>query len=164
MADKWFMYEEDIRVAGFIRDPRHPQGRREKAMVLNVDFAPTMLDLAGVPIPPSMQGRSLVPLLEGTTPADWQKSLYYHYYEFPGAHDVHRHYGVKTARYKLMHYYHLGEWELFDLERDPHDLKNVYGDPAYADVRKELEAELARLRQQYQVPDDPKPEPKTKSD
>ena len=122
----------------------------------------TFLAAAGVEADPAMQGVSLLPLLDGKTPPDWRKSLYYHYYEFPGAHNVHRHYGVKTARYKLLHYYHLGDWELFDAETDPLDTKNVYHDPAYAEARKELETELARLRQHYQDPDDPKPLAKQK--
>ena len=161
--DKRFMYEACYRTPFLVKWPgKTKPGLVNDDLVSNLDFAQTFLEAAGVEADVSMQGRGLVPLLEGKTPADWRKSLYYHYYEFPGAHDVHRHYGVKTSRYKLMHFYHLGEWELFDLERDPHDLKSVYNDPAYADVRKELEGELARLRQQFQVPDDPKPQPKGK--
>ena len=118
--------------------------------MLNLDFAETFLDFAGVPAPADMQGRSLRPLLQGQTPADWRTSMYYHYYEYPADHSVNRHYGVRTQRYKLIHFYNdIDEWELYDLKNDPHELKNVYGDPQYADVVKELKAELKRLRAQY---------------
>jgi hypothetical protein len=123
-------------------------GSVNKDMVLNVDFGPTFLDLAGLPVPKEMQGRSIRPLLEGKTPADWRKSMYYHYYEYPGAHMVHRHYGVRTETHKLIYFYELGEWELYDLEKDPNELKSVYSDPAYAPVVQELKAELERLRKE----------------
>ncbi len=158
--DKRFMYEECYRTPLLVKWPGvTPPGSTSDALVSNLDFAQTFLQSCSVPADPSMQGRSLIPLLGGQIPADWRKSLYYHYYEFPGAHSVARHYGVRTDRYKLMHFYHLGEWELYDLEKDPHELQSVYNDPAYATVRREMEAELDRLRQQYQVPDDPKPVP-----
>ena len=161
--DKRFMYEPCYRTPFLVKWPgKTKPGSVSNDLVSNLDFAQTFLAAAGVQADPSMQGVSLLPLLEGKRPADWRKSLYYHYYEFPGAHDVHRHYGVKTARYKLLHSYHLGDWELFDAEQDPLDTKNVYHDPAYAEARKELETELARLRKHYQDPDDPKPESKVK--
>ena len=161
--DKRFMYEPCYRTPFLVKWPgKTKPGSVNGDLVSNLDFAQTFLAAAGVQADPSMQGVSLLPLLEGKTPADWRKSLYYHYYEYPGAHDVHRHYGVKTARYKLLHYYHLGDWELFDAEQDPLDTKNVYHDPAYAEARKELESELVRLRKHYQDPDDPKPEPTAK--
>jgi hypothetical protein len=112
-----------------------------------------------------MQGRSLVPLLKGRTPDDWRKTFYYHYYEFPGAHSVRRHYGVADGRYKLIHFYPnpwdaspIDEWELYDLESDAKELNNVFGDPRYADVQRRLEVELARLRRELQVPDPDPPE------
>jgi arylsulfatase A-like enzyme len=107
--------------------------------------------MAGVKPPDDMQGRSLVPLLKGQTPQDWRKSIYYHYYEFPAVHMVQRHYGVRTDRHKLIHYYLIDEWELFDLQKDPDELKSIYQDSAYADVVKELKAELQRLREHYKV-------------
>jgi arylsulfatase A-like enzyme len=158
--DKRFMYEECYRTPFLVKWPGVTTGgTASSALVSNLDFAQTMLDMAGVPADPSMQGVSLTPLLRGPAPANWRKSLYYHYYEYPGVHDVHRHYGVRTDRYKLMHFYHLGEWELYDLEKDPQELHSVYNEPAYAGVQQELLAELTKLRQQYQVPDDPKPDP-----
>jgi arylsulfatase A-like enzyme len=120
-----------------------------------LDFAATFLDAAQAPMLADMHGRSLVPILTGSTPTDWRKSFYYHYYEFPGPHAVRRHYGVVTDRYKLVFFYEPGirEWELFDLQTDPKELKSVYHDPALAMVRKELETELNRLRSELKVPD-----------
>ncbi len=150
--DKRWMYEESLRMPLLVRWPGVVRPGSENCdLVQNLDFAETFLDIAGVPVPEQMQGRSLVPLLKGETPADWRKSIYYHYYELPGWHDVQRHEGVRTARYKLVHYYIIDEWELFDLEKDPDELRSVYDDPAYATVVKELKAELVRLRKQYRV-------------
>jgi arylsulfatase A-like enzyme len=149
--DKRFMYEHSLRVPLLVRYPRAVRpGTTTDAMAINCDFAPTFLDYAGVPIPPHMQGRSLRPVLEGDAPPDWRKSVYYHYYEFPQPHHVHPHYGVRTDRHKLIHYYTLKEWELFDLAKDPDELNNVYDDPAYQTVRDDLRRELTRLREQYQ--------------
>ena len=145
--DKRFMYEESLRVPLLVRYPgKIVAGSVSKDLVINADFAPTFLDYTGVPAPADMQGRSLRPVLEGKTPADWRKSVYYHYYEFPQPHHVHPHYGVRTDRYKLINYYTLKEWELFDLQKDPHELKSVYDDPAYAVVREDMTKELKRLR------------------
>ena len=122
--DKRFMYEESLRMPLLVRYPRLVKpGTMSDPMVLNLDFAATFLALAGVPIPGDMQGRSVVPLLRGEKPADWRTSFYYHYYEYPGAHSVRRHYGVRTSRHKLIHYYRQDEWELFDLVKDPHEMK-----------------------------------------
>jgi len=87
------------------------------------------------------------------TPDDWRRAMYYRYYEYPGAHMVHKHYGVRTQRYKLMFFHELGEWELFDLQKDPREMKSVYDDPAYAGVVKELKVELSRLRELYRDDD-----------
>jgi len=124
-------------------------------IVSNLDFAPTFLEAAGVEVPKDVQGRSLVPVLKGQTPADWRKSFYYHYYEYPGPHAVRRHYGVVTDRYKLVHFYQKpGDyWELFDRQTDPKELTSVYGKPEHAAAQKELHAELDRLRKELQVPD-----------
>jgi arylsulfatase A-like enzyme len=102
-----------------------------------------------------MQGRSLVPILRGQKPADWRTSFYYQYFEWPTPHHVRPHYGVVTDRYKLVRFFGTGDdySELFDREKDPHELKSVYDDPAYAKTRVELEKELARLRAELKVPD-----------
>jgi len=92
------------------------------------------------------------------TPEGWRSSFYYHYYEYPGWHCVRRHYGVRTDRYKLIHFYTLDEWELFDLETDPDEMQSVYGDPAYAEIQTELHAELDRLREELAVPEDERPD------
>ena len=149
--DKRFMYEESLRMPLVARYPKGIKpGSVNDDIVLNLDFAETFLDFAGAPVPKDMQGRSIRPVLAGKTPADWRTSMYYHYYEYPGAHSVKRHFGVRTKRHKLIHFYHdIDAWELFDLQKDPHELKNVYGDPAYAGVVKDLKAELARLQKQY---------------
>jgi len=153
--DKRWMYEESFRTPLIVRWPGVvAPGSRNTDLVQNLDFAETFLEMAGAPVPGQMQGRSLVPLLRGERPADWRDALYYQYYEFPGVHAVQRHYGVRTDRYKLINYYLIDEWELFDLETDPQELTSVYDDPAYADVRAGLETRLAELRQQYVVPED----------
>jgi arylsulfatase A-like enzyme len=105
-----------------------------------------------------MQGRSLAPLMAGATPPDWRDAIYYHYFEYPGWHMVRRHYGIRTRTHKLIHYYEIGEWELFDLEADPEELRSVYGHPDYASLQTRLEAQLDSLREHYAVPDrDPVP-------
>ena len=152
--DKRWMYDESLRTPLVVRWPGRVQaGQENRDLVQNLDFAQTFLEIAGVTAPAHMQGRSLVPLLQGRTPSDWRRSIYYHYYEFPGPHSVVRHYGVRTDRHKLIHYYQIGEWELFDLQKDPDELRSVYLDPAYADVVRELKTELQRLRQENRVPD-----------
>jgi arylsulfatase A-like enzyme len=156
--DKRFMYEQSLKTALLVRYPRLIKpGSENNDLVLNVDLAETFLDLAGVSIPDDMHGRSLVPLLAGNSPKDWRQSMYYHYYELPGPHNVARHYGVATHRYKLMYFYNLNEWELYDLKNDPNEMKSVYGDPAYADVTAELKKELQRLREELKVPEDTYP-------
>ena len=152
--DKRWMYEESFRTPLIVRWPGVTAPASEDAhLVQNLDFAQTFLDIAGADATSEMQGASLLPLLRGEEAADWRTSVYYHYYEFPAVHSVRRHYGVRTARYKLIHYYNLGEWELFDLETDPDELVNLYDDPAHAHIVAELEVELSRLREHYAVPE-----------
>ena len=162
--DKRFMYEESLRMPLLVRFPKEIKtGINERDMVLNLDFAPTFLDYAGVEAPAEMQGRSMRAVLRGKTPKDWRTSIYYHYFEYPAVHMVKRHFGVRTARYKLIHfYYDIDAWELYDLEKDPRELNNVYGDPAYAPIVAELKAELERLRNRYGDTDEAKFPPKTK--
>jgi len=161
--DKRWMYEESLKTPLLVRWPGQVKpGSVNEDIVSNLDFAETFLDIAGVEVPTNMQGASLVPVLKGTTPDNWRKLFYYHYYEFPGAHAVARHYGVTDGRYKLIHFYgpsHVegetyDEWELFDLEKDPNEMKSVYEDPDYKQIQTEMLAELNRLREEYQVPED----------
>ncbi len=147
--DKRWMYEESLRMPLVIRWPGRIQpGTRLASLVQNLDFAPTFLEMAGAPVPSDMQGVSLMPLLGGQVPEDWRTSIYYHYYE-RGEHAVVPHYGVRTERYKLICYYTIDEWELFDLHKDPKELNSVYSDPAYANTVTLLKAELERLRKYY---------------
>ncbi|MBN1996182.1 sulfatase [candidate division KSB1 bacterium] len=154
--DKRFMYEESFSTPLLVRWPRRIKaGSVNKVLVQNLDFAETFLEAAGAEIPADMQGRSLLPLLHGKTPADWRDAVYYHYFEYPGAHMVKRHYGIRTKRYKLLHfYYDIDEWELYDMEKDPHEMKNVYGDPEYQEIVNNLLVRLEELRRQYGDIDD----------
>lgn len=150
--DKRFMYQESYRTPLMIRLPGGKH-REINQMVQNIDHASTFLDLAGVDIPEDLQGVSYLSLLKGENPDDWRKSLYYHYYEYPAEHAVKRHYGVSTDKYKLIHfYYDIDEWELYDLENDRHEMNNLYADPRYADIIKQLKEELYRLQVQYDDP------------
>jgi arylsulfatase A-like enzyme len=154
--DKRWIFEESVRTPCVVRWPGVTKpGSVSKEIVSNADFAETFLDAAGVPVPAEMQGRSMRPVLAGKTPKDWRKSFYFHYYEHPAVHNVARHYGVVTERYKLVHFYEpeFNYWELFDRQKDPRELTSVYGRPEYAAVQKELETELARLRKELKVPD-----------
>lgn len=159
--DKRWIFEESLRTPLLVRWPGVAEpGSVNGDLVSNVDFAPTFLHAAGIPIPGAMQGDSLVPLLKGSTPNDWRTSFYYHYYEYPGPHSVRRHYGVVTDRYKLVYFYELdmNYWELFDLKTDPHELRSVYDQAEYAQVRKDLHQELTKLRSELKVPDEDPPE------
>jgi arylsulfatase A-like enzyme len=147
--DKRFMYEESLRMPFLVRWPGHvPPGSVNEGMILNVDFAPTLLAAAQEDVPTDMQGRSFLPLLLGKTPADWRTAMYYRYYHYPQDHRVQPHYGIRTERYKLIYYNKLDQWELFDLRQDPHELNNLYGDPAQTETVKRLKAELYRLKRE----------------
>lgn len=154
--DKRFMYEQALRVPWLIRYPDVVKpGTVTDDWVSSIDNAPTALALAGLPVPPEMQGRSLLPVLQGKTPADWPRSLYYHYYEFAPPHWVLPHYGLRTDRYKLISYYTINEWELFDLELDPDEMDSLMEmgglqvRAGYEDVLKDLLDQLKKLRTQY---------------
>ena len=154
--DKRWIYEESLTMPLIVRWPNVVKpGSRIRPMVQNIDYAPTFMEMAGLAAPASVQGRSLLPLLRGETPADWRRSLYYHYYD-PG-HGVQQHYGLRTERYTLANFYPVQEWELFDLEKDPQQLRSVHDDPAYAGVVAELKTELTRLRTLYRDTDDAPP-------
>ncbi len=155
--DKRFMYEESFRTPLIIRYPgKTKRGSECTALVQNIDYAPTYLDIAGIEKPEYMEGTSLLPLIEGEgdTPKDWRKYLYYHYYDYPAVHMVRRHDGVRDSRYKLIHFYGdkdeyrdaINCSELYDLEKDPHELDNLYGNPDYADVQTRLQARLDKFR------------------
>jgi arylsulfatase A-like enzyme len=149
--DKRFMYEESQRTPLLVRWPGKIQpGSRCEEMVLNLDFAETFLDAAGVPIPGEMQGESLLPLMMGEKPDTWRDAIYYHYYEYPAVHMVKRHYGIRTERYKLIHfYYDVDEWELYDLQEDPNEMNNLYRKEGYDEITADLKAKLEELREQY---------------
>jgi len=152
--DKRFMYEESLRTPLVVRWPGVIEsGRVEERIVSNVDFAETFLDAACVDVPDEMQGRSFLPLLRGETSDDWRDSFYYQYLAgVERDHRVYKHEGVTTGSSKLISYYPLQEWELFDLENDPHEVNNVYGQPEFSDVQAKLTGELQRLRQALEVP------------
>ena len=152
--DKRFMYEESMHTPLVMH---LPEGLKAKGditeVVQNIDYAPTFIDLAGAQIPADIQGVSLLPLLKGEKPATWRKSLYYHFYEYPAEHAVKRHYGVRTERYKLIHFYNdIDEWELYDLQEDPKEMHNLYGQQGYEQITKDLMKELIRLQKQDQDP------------
>ena len=180
--DKRFMYEESYRMPFAVRWPGKtlPQSVNHN-LVSNLDFAETFLDIAGTDIPDDMQGKSLKPLITSSpsdskdlTPAPltigfsdklknctqpgFRDALYYHYYEFNGerrtAHMVRRHYGVRTGRYKLIHFYNLDEWELYDMEKDTREMRSRYDNPEYSDVIAELKTRVAELQKEFKVPDD----------
>jgi arylsulfatase A-like enzyme len=147
MFDKRFMYEESLRMPFLVRWPAAIKASTTSdAMALNVDFAPTFLDAAGLPVPAEMQGRSLLPVLRGRTPADWRTSMYYRYYHDPGHHNTRAHYGVRTQTHKLIHYWKKDQWELFDLVHDPHEMHNLYGQRGHEAVTASLKSELLRLK------------------
>lgn len=155
--DKRFIYEESFRTPLIIRLPDSfkdaPRDTNSDLMIQNLDFAPTILELCGVPVPEDIQGKSFASEIEtGKKPSGWRKNVYYHYYEFPDEHNVHKHYGICGDRYKLAHFYDDGIdcWELFDLEEDPNELHNIYGDPRYGQIQKKMHKELDKLRIQYQ--------------
>ena len=156
--DKRWIFEESLRTPLLVRWPGVAKpGTSTDRIVSNVDFAATFLEAAGLPVPGEIQGRSLVPLMKGETPADWRKSFYYEYYEFPQPHHVRPHYGVVTDRHKLVHFEGPGgEYdELFDLRADPLEMRDAIGDPANAGVVADLKTELAGLRRDLKVPDRP---------
>lgn len=170
--DKRFFYEESIKMPFLVRYPREIKaGSVHEEFLTNVDFAPTFLDYAGVAIPAKMQGVSGRAMLRGETPPDWQTTFYYRYWVNGDQHNTPAHYGVRTATHKLIYFYckPLGVagatelnppvapyWELYDLRNDPHEMHNIYNDPANAEIIRTLKAELARLQKKYK--DEPQPQ------
>lgn len=145
--DKRFMHEPSIRIPAMIRYPKaFKPGTKVDAMVLNLDFTPTLLELAGVAVPDQMQGKSLVGLAKGNA-GPWREDWLYEYFDYPKAEEVHPHRGVRTARYKYIHYFiEPEEFELYDLQEDPHETRNLYGNPGYAEVQQHLVSRLEELR------------------
>ena len=154
--DKRFIYDESFKTPLMVRWPGVVSpGSKTDQMVQNLDFAQTLMQAAGLTPPENMQGESLVPLLKGDEASWTRDAVYYHYYEYPSVHMVKRHYGVVTRDFKLAHfYYDVDEWELYDRKKDPQEMKNVYDDPAYAEVVKTLTAKLADLQELYEDSDE----------
>ena len=148
--DKRFIYNESFKTPLLIKWPGVIEpGTKNTQMVQNLDFAPTFLSAAGIEVPEIMQGESLIPLFKGET-ENFRDAVYYHYYEYPGAHMVKRHYGIVTEDYKLAHfYYDIDEWELYDREKDPNEMNNVYNDPDYKEVVVQLKKDLKEIRKKY---------------
>ena len=161
--DKRFMYEESLSTPLVMHLPKGYERRGDiDEMVQNIDYAPTFLDLAGAPVPDDIQGVSLLPLLKGKAATkedkaaikNWRDAIYYHYYEYPAEHNVRRHYGIRTDRYKLIHFYghDVNAWELFDLQNDPHEMHNLYGQPGMEKLQQQLHHKLEELQIQYDDP------------
>jgi arylsulfatase A-like enzyme len=148
--DKRFMYEESFRTPLLMRYPKEIQaGTVVSQLIQNLDFAATFLDYAQTPIPDDIQGESFRKVVSGEN-SKWRDAIYYTYYEYPGEHNVQRHHGIRTDRYKLIHfYYDSGTWELYDLEKDPSEMNNLYDHPDYAGVQKEMHQKLKDIREKY---------------
>ena len=154
LYDKRFMYEASITMPFMVRWPGVAKaGLVQKAMAINPDFTATFMDMAGLKIPDDMQGRSLVPLLKGEAPANWRNSYYYRYYHDPGDHNTRAHYGVRTLTHKLIYFWKKDQWEMYDLVKDPNELRNLYNDPAQKDTVARLKAELYRLKKEVKDDD-----------
>lgn len=151
--DKRWIYEESMRMPLIVHWPEGIDAESvNKELVQNLDLAPTLLDLAGADIPEKMQGKSLVPLFKEEHSGKWRDAVYYHYYEGPPrVHNVAKHYGIRTDRYTIAHYYEQDEWELFDLQEDPEQLQSVYDDPEYSDVQERLKEKIDELQEKYEV-------------
>ena len=154
LFDKRFMYEESLRMPFLVRWPAGIKpGTKRDAIALNIDFAPTFLETAGLPMSADMQGRSLLAVLRGRVPSDWRTSMYYRYYHDPGDHNTRAHYGVRTRTHKLIYFWKKDQWELFDLVNDPHELHNLYGEPGQDALTAALKEELARLKREMRDSD-----------
>lgn len=149
--DKRFMYEESFRMPFMIQYPGVIEPNSvNRELLLNIDFAPTFLDLAGLDIPKDIQGTSFKKQLIQDDSAEKRDAVYYHYYEFPKWHNVQPHYGVRTDRYKLIHYYYsMDEWELFDLETDKNEMNNLYGKSGYEEITATLKLKIKELQVEY---------------
>jgi arylsulfatase A-like enzyme len=151
--DKRWMFEESLKMPFLVRWPGHVEpGTRSEKLIQNIDYAPTFLEVAGAEIPSEVQGASLVPLLENPTTAEWRKSIYYHYYEHGGEHQVPRHEGVRNDRYKLINFYSNDGFDLYDLKEDPTEMVDVSEVTSYSDILASMKEDLSNLRKQYDLP------------
>jgi arylsulfatase A-like enzyme len=150
--DKRWMYDESLKMPLIVKWPGVIKpGSRETELVQNLDYAQTFLEIAGATQPKDMQGLSLVPLMKGEKPENWRSEIYYHYYEYPSVHMVPRHYGIRTKRHKLMHFYQFkNEWEMYDLNRDPDELSNLYGKKETMKLQSKLKQRLKNLQKSYE--------------
>ncbi|MCX7044359.1 MAG: DUF4976 domain-containing protein, partial [Candidatus Sumerlaeota bacterium] len=154
LYDKRFMYEDSLKMPFLIRWPGVIKpGSTQNALAINPDFAPTFMDIAGLPAPADMQGRSIVPLLKGERPSDWRTSMYYRYYHDPGDHNTRAHYGVRTETHKLIYFWKKDLWEMYDMVKDPMEMKNIYSDPSQKETVEKLKAELYRLKKEFKDDD-----------
>jgi arylsulfatase A-like enzyme len=149
--DKRWIYEESLRTPFVMRYPGVIRpGSTISAITLNIDWGPTLLDIAGIRTPADMQGVSFLPLLDGRGASGWRKAMYYHYYEYPQPHHVSPHFGIRTERWVLVRFYGPADfWELYDLDKDPEELHNLYGQPAYQSTAEKLKRQLKELILQY---------------
>ncbi|SHF01747.1 Sulfatase [Mariniphaga anaerophila] len=149
--DKRFMYEQSLRTPLLMHLPKGYEQKGEiQELVQNIDYAPTFLDMAGVEVPGEVQGKSLKELLQGNKASAWRDAVYYHYYDFPNEHMVKKHYGIRTERYKLIHFYDdIDEWELYDLETDPDEMNNLIHSEQHVATVARLKKELKKLQEQY---------------
>ncbi|MCP4850097.1 MAG: DUF4976 domain-containing protein, partial [Verrucomicrobiaceae bacterium] len=149
--DKRWMYEESLKMPLIVKWTGVTEpGSRATQMVQNLDYAETFLEIAEAKTPQNMQGMSLVPILKNGRAENWRKSIYYHYYEFPSVHMIPRHYGIRTERYKLMHFYQFGnEWEMYDLQEDPDELQNIYGKTGKEKLQEDMKKQLVAIRKYY---------------
>ena len=163
--DKRWMYEESMKMPFIVSWPGVTKpGSKNIKLVQNLDYAQTFLDIAGAVQPEDMQGASVVPLLKGENPEDWRKSVYYHYYEYPSVHMVPRHNGIRTNRYKLMHFYEFDEWEFYDLKSDPDESHNLYNNDGYKALIKRMKNQLKGLEEHYEDDSDMAVKPKAWQD
>ncbi|QVL32400.1 sulfatase [Telmatocola sphagniphila] len=171
MYDKRFMYEQSLQMPFIIKAPGIAKANISTSkMAINADFAPTFMNIARLPVPEDMQGISLLPVLNGDSPKNWRTSMYYRYYHDPGDHNTRAHYGVRTETHKLIYFWKIDQWEMYDLVKDPNELKNLAGDPMHSALFEKLKTELYRLKKElkdddqfaYEQPGE-KPAPKKKN-
>ena len=150
--DKRFIYEESLRMPFIVKYPKKIKaGSVNNDIITNIDFAPTLIELADIKMTQKVQGESFKPILFGNTPKNWEQAMYYHYYEFPFWHHVQPHYGIRTQKYTLAHfYYNIDVWELYDLEKDPNQMHNIIAAPQYTNIIADLKSQLKTLMEKYE--------------